>query len=490
MRKRGHPHFTIFRYPALVRGKPQSILRRYWPELLLVAAFLYFALRKLGTFPDAWADDGLFMIVARNLAEGNGYALPVFDELWNYPYILGIGPTIIWPAALFIWLFGFSVTVARIPMVLYLAAAAFVTYRYTKRIDSLTAARWATALLISFSAFINTGKPVLGEIPAFLFLMLGLIALDRGRGGWLCSVRAGVLFGLAVVTKLTFGLIYPALGFAWIFHLVRRDWKELRHVTLTSIVAVLTFAVFSPVLGYWDPGFIGELKQYGLADGGGDTLQVLRTQPDLLLRFQYLIFGLFFVLGSLGIYHRRRSLTRTHAIVLATVIALFVLFFLNGRGWYRHLLPAHLLLIPFLPAGVAAFTQRRFVAIVLTFFVAAQGWWQLTYRGSRLSPEAADAAVALDRQFRDRPLLITQPEIHARVLGNPRWHFLSEEFKIRTYPRFEDVPVQQEQHCLPILRKISADEAELYKGRLTPVHERYMLIEPQLPCEPQPQLQP
>src|SRR3989338_7740322 len=130
--------------------------------MALIGVALFFFTRELGTFPAAWADDSLFMIVA----------LPILDRPWSSPYILGVGPTLLLPVALAIKLFGFSVAIARLPMLDFLCATAFCMYIFTNHIAGRNAARWTSALLISLSAFVNTGKPVLGEVPVFFFLLL------------------------------------------------------------------------------------------------------------------------------------------------------------------------------------------------------------------------------------------------------------------------------------------------------------------------------
>lgn len=461
-------------------------LRSGWPELLLLAVGLYFFTRQLGAFPDAWEDDSLFMIVARNVAEGRGYTLPVLHDQWAYPYILAVGPTIIEPAALFIRVFGFSVAVARIPSVLFLLLATFAVYAYTTKIAGALAARWTTALLISLSAFVNTGKPLLGEIPAFFFLMGGFLVLDRGRSSWKWAAFAGLCFGLSVVTKLTFGILFPALAIAWLFLLARRDWHDLQRLTIVGLVAGAIFLLATPVLGYWDPGFLGELTQYGLADGGAETLQVLRVQPELLLRLPYLYFAATLALGLLGLWRARSRLSRAHAVTLLTFVALFMLFFLNSRGWYRLLLPAHLLLLPFVPIGAYALFKKYLGVAVLAFFITAQGYWQFTHMGARLSPEAIDAARILEEAYGERDILLTPPELYVRVMQNPHRFFLSNEFALRNGSRFAAVPLKPEQHCLPILQKMNADEedsARAAHAELTPVHRRYMLVEPPAACK-------
>lgn len=456
--------------------------KRTWPEFLIALAATFFFLRELGSFPEAWQDDSLFMIVARNLAEGRGYVLPVLDHLWWGSYFLAVGPTVITPSALSIKLFGFSIAAARLPMVGYLAAQTVATYVLASRIGSRWNARAATILLVSFSAFVNTGKPVLGEIPGVLCIVAALLVWPRER-----SIRqallCGTLLGLAFVTKTTMGIVYPALGCAWIVAVLRRDpaWKDL---LVVGIVSLLVIIPFMPILGMTDRGWLQEIVQYGAADGGSGMLRVLREQPWLLLRFQYVYaLGVILPLGILGIYTSRKSLGATRAVFLGTVIALFVLYFLNERGYFRHLLPAHLLLIPFVALGLRTLVHARIATVILTVFVLAQGLWQLDHRGSRRLNEAQGVAEILERDFRETRMVIEPPELFVRLSFNEHWLFLSEEFASRRFDRFPDLPMTQQEHCLPLLKKMGTSEQKNFSSqRIHKIADRYVILTPEANC--------
>lgn len=458
-------------------------IRPWLPELLLAAVALFFFYRELGTFPAAWADDSLFMVVAKRLATGHGYSLPALSQSWEHPFILGVGPTLIWPVALCIKLFGFSVAVARIPMTIYLIAAALLTYAFTDRYVGRREARWSTALLITLSAFVNTGKPVLGEVPGFVFLIAGLLLFERVAESWKWAATVGLLFGLAVVSKITDGLIFPALALAWGWAAIRKEWDDVKDITIVGIAALITFLIFSPFMGM-GPQFFLELRQYGLAGGGTRVLDVLQSQPELLTRFPYLFFGTLLALAIVGARSIRYDLSVTHRIILWSLIVLDILYFLNERGWYRHLLLAHLLIMPFVAAGAFRLLGSRMGKALLLFFVLSQSWWQLTYMGSRWIREAELAAEEIEKMHQDTSMVIEHPEVYVRLSENPRWMFLSDELKIRDFPVLENIPKTQDEHCLPILRKISEEDARQYGSRIQTVYRRYSLLMPEEGCTP------
>ena len=458
--------------------------KHWWPETLLTCAAAFFFLRELGTFPEAWLDDSLFMIVARNIAEGRGYSLPVLDQLWSNSYFLAVGPTVILPVALMIKLFGFSVTIARVPMVIYLAATTIAIYRYALHIGGKANAQWTAALLISFSAFVNTGKPVLGEIPALFFLLLALLFFPAIKKTPTYAIVCGTCMGLAFVTKTTMGLLFPALGVAWVIMIMQKDaaWKALMIIGAMALLAILPFAT---ILGMTDPGWLQEILQYGAAEGGTGFLRVLKEQPELLTRFQYLYaLGVIFPLGYIGLWKSRAKIGDAQMTFLLALVSLFLLYFLSERGYFRHLLPGFILLLPFVPMGATVIMNKRSAtASILSVFVITQGLWQLDHRGARRLNEAIPTASKLEEEFRDVHMVIEQPEVFVRLSANPNWMFLSEEFQMRSYDRFPNLPKTQDEHCLPLLRKIGGSEQESYaQGRLTRIGGRYMLITPLPDC--------
>ncbi len=133
-------------------------IRSLLPEAILLLFALYFSFRELGTFPAPWVDEGLFLQVARNIAAGRGYVLQVLTYQWPAPYILGVGPTLILPSAFTLWMFGDSVAAARAASAGTTVLVGIAFYIYCRTISGRKNALFATALLVSLSAFINTGE--------------------------------------------------------------------------------------------------------------------------------------------------------------------------------------------------------------------------------------------------------------------------------------------------------------------------------------------
>ncbi|MDD5026162.1 MAG: phospholipid carrier-dependent glycosyltransferase [Candidatus Peribacteraceae bacterium] len=462
---------------------PVRHLTRWLPETALLLILAFFALRELHTFPAAWLDDSLFMIVARALAEGHGYVLPLLGYDWPNPYILAVGPTLIGPAALSIKLFGTTVAAARIPMVIYLFLTAGTFFLYARMLFGRRSALWATTLVITLSAFVNTGKPVLGEVPAFFFLMLGLLCLHlRCRSAWF-TIATGIAFGLSVVTKLPYGLIFPALAVAAIFVAWKRQWHELRTIVVIWCIALFTLLAFAPFLGALEPGFFREINIFVF--GGGDDLvlmNLLRRDPFQLLRVPYLHYSLFFILGGVGFFRTRKEFSRTEAATIGTLIALFALYFLNGAGWYRQLLPSTLLLTLAVPSGAFVFLGKRLGITLLIVIMALQGWWQYTYRGSSRSTEAENAAKVVSERFRDTDLVFLAPDVFFRLDNNPHWLYQSIEMEQATRRPAEVSRRMEETQCWPVVNKVTEEQKQEWAKRLTPLSGRYFVIAPPSPC--------
>ncbi|MDA1209166.1 MAG: glycosyltransferase family 39 protein [bacterium] len=456
----------------------KKYIKHWLPEICIAAVALFFFTRELGTFPAAWSDDSLFMIISRAIAEGDGYNLQILGNDWLYPYTLAIGPALTLPVALFIKLFGFSVAVARIPMVIYLIASTITLYLFTERICNRATALWSTLLLVTLSAFVNTGKPVLGEVPAFFFLMLGLHFLTYNlQPTTYNAITIGLLFGLSVMTKLTFGLIYPAIGAAWLYALFTKNKTELHKLTIIGITAV---AVYVPWKYLEMSSASGLLKDFaflaGTEDGTGG-LSIVGGDHALLLRPQYLFFEVMLLLGAMGLWLKYKTMNKSVWYISATLIVLFTLYFLLGPGWYRHALLAHLLLIPFAVHAIRQVAPRYIGIGILTFFVLGQAYWQYDYRGSNRSTSGAKAAEYLVQNYSDTPLVIQQANIYVQLPRNDNWVFLTNPILTSRLPK-DLITMTNEQRCMGLVRGRTvedSDDIEVLAGK-------YVLIEPSKDC--------
>ncbi len=455
--------------------------RSWLPEILLVLLAGFFFFRELGTFPASWSDEGLFIIVAKMAAAGRGYVLPLLEHDWAYPYFLGVGPTLIYPSALSIQLFGLSIAAARLPMTLWLIAATSLFYWWTRTSLGRRRALWATALLVSFSAFVNTGKPVLGEIPGFAFVLAAFLCMGKDAK-W--PVASGLLLGLAIVTKITYGILLPALGVAWLVAAWNRNWREMGRLTAIGLLAFGTFMAWHMVelANTPESGLLQEIRNFVFGGGDNETLFFLRHRLHLLLTLPYVAYATFFVLGMTGLWLSRKRLGTSLTVTIGVGIALFTLYFLNGMGWYRLLLPGHLLLLPFVPSGAERIVGKRFAAVILTLIVIAQTAWQFDHRGSSTSTGGQDVAEYILRNFSEQNLLVEPTEVFARLPVNDHWLFLMPELSF-SLPEHYRVPTAA-QRCIPIIRKVNDEERAALGDRVRPLTGSYIAVAPPADCPP------
>jgi 4-amino-4-deoxy-L-arabinose transferase-like glycosyltransferase len=216
-----------------------------------LAAFLF--LYRLNVYPEPWYDEGSHLHVAKNYALNGIYADYSSEGIRYYGPAVGVGPTVMLPVAALFNLFGVSIPLARLAIVVYgfvaLAALYGLSRRFMGHWPALTAV--ALVLLSPGTDFPYNSRTVLGEVPGMAFLAAGLWLWLRPETRRLPGlVGAGVLLGLACITKNQFALfILPAMLLAWISDLVwyrRRGW--LYFVVPGLIAGALFFAWTAIVL--------------------------------------------------------------------------------------------------------------------------------------------------------------------------------------------------------------------------------------------------
>jgi hypothetical protein len=195
-------------------------------------------------------DDALISVAARNLAEGNGYALSVPYE--NNPVLdkfspgITTGPTLIIPAAIIIkivgntlWAPGF--TTATFCLILLL----FIIYFIKKRFN-LTFALLFSITLIIFLYNTTAGNHffhwflILGEIPATFLNILALIIVAYSPYRRKYVIIACLLFGLAFTTKML-----SLLGFlpllAWFLISLIREKNNRKLLMINYLLGIAIF---------------------------------------------------------------------------------------------------------------------------------------------------------------------------------------------------------------------------------------------------------
>jgi hypothetical protein len=453
-----------------------KFLRQWWPELLLIVTACFFTFRELTTFPAPWEDSSLYTIVARSIANGNGYALPLLGKDWLYPYFLSVGPAAIVPAAMSIKLFG----TGRVAMAIYLLLCSTTFYYYVRTIAGKNNARWATGLLVTLSAFVNLGKPVSGSVAALFYLFATLLLLhksDSRRN----AILVGLLLGLSLLSKITYFVVIPAFLLAVIAdhhakNIQRTGWRLMSVIIAMGIFLPWLFLEMSS-----HGGFTHFMIEVFIRNNGRDFLGAVLSKGALLMRFQYVYFLALFVLSCIGFFTIETELSRREKIVLICTIALFLIHFLIREGWYRLLLPVHVLLLPFVPSGTKKIFPKFWVPLLL-FFISAQFFWQLGHRGSSTSTGAFEAVAYITKNLTETNLLIRNSEIFARLPSNPHWFYYP---KLGTYELIpsELLELNSTQKCFSFIQKGRPQNPDEFQGAAKQISTGYYLIPPLKNCQ-------
>ena len=149
--------------------------------LLVAIALLLGA--HIGQYPWAAPDEVHHLVVARNLALHGSYASGHPDTgLTYFDSFDSVGPAVIGPLALAFKVAGVHLAVARLVMVAFFISLCGATFCFTRGLFGDWPGVAAVALLAGAYSSIYLGRTVYGEVPAYLFLLLGLLAWRRALG--------------------------------------------------------------------------------------------------------------------------------------------------------------------------------------------------------------------------------------------------------------------------------------------------------------------
>lgn len=233
-------------------SKQKDWRRRGW-MLVVGAVVLFLALYRLTDFPLTWFDEGSHLHVPKALVKYGVYADYSSEGFRYYGPTNGLGPTVLLPVAGVFRLLGIGLLQARLVMVVYLLVGLFLFYRLTV---SLEGDGWQSlAFLLLFASrgvsILEYGRQVLGEVPALVFLLGGLLVWWRSweKPSWGKLTLAGVLLGLSVVTKSQVLLFLgPTLALAWLANLLYYRLLPQRVFLLPGLVTAGLFAAWQAFL--------------------------------------------------------------------------------------------------------------------------------------------------------------------------------------------------------------------------------------------------
>jgi hypothetical protein len=340
-------------------------------QMLLIvatAAVVFLAVYRLADYPITWFDEGSHLHVPKALSSFGVYADYSSDGLRYFGPTLGVGPTVLLPIAAMFKIFGIGLLQARVVIVAYLLVSLYLFYRLARTFDNGTVAALALAFLISSRsiALLETGRQVLGEVPALCFLLGGfLVWFSAWDGRKERLVVAGLLFGAAVITKYQILLaIVPtfAAGLA-LNHLYYRGADSRVFVWPAGVTAAV-FAVWQLILVvYLGPqNSLQNFAALRAATAGAATvfsLPLMKRGMGELLAFKTfggaLAIGLLY--GALVSIPKAHKSQQWNALLLFAVITL-AWYVLASVSWLRY---------AFAGLAIAALFLAKFFVDLLQF---------------------------------------------------------------------------------------------------------------------------
>lgn len=233
-------------------------------------------------------------IVARNLAEGNGYTVDyIMDFVTYYPGISH--PEDRWPLGLptfisiFFVLFGVSTFIAKLPNILLFLLFVIVMFFILKKKYNMFIAFFASIFTLVNLNIFNWLKEPYNDINFLILINLCFVVISlwmtEPKGKCLCWL--GVLTGLTIVFKPTGLLLIPLFIFIIIVKMVEKKGNNPKKAIVKSVFLFLfiTLIVASPwfirnALLFGDPIFSMERIVGPLISGGAQQDESYRLLFD------------------------------------------------------------------------------------------------------------------------------------------------------------------------------------------------------------------
>ncbi|NLE45692.1 MAG: glycosyl transferase [Chloroflexi bacterium] len=317
---------------------------------IAIVAVLFLALYNLTSYPTTWFDEGSHLHVPKTLVRFGVYADYSSEGFRHYGPTVGVGPTVMLPIAAAFRLLGIGLLQARLVMVVYLMATVLVFYRLAYELGGRRMAWVAMALLISSRgvSLLEYGRQVLGEVPGLLFLTSGLGVWFVGwrRADWRRLMVAGLLLGLATITKNQYLLVLaPSLGLAWIANLLYYRTAPHRVFIVPGIIVAVCFALWQVyMILYLGPATASEnLESFRVATAGAAMVfspSLMKRGVSELLSHNVYLAALLPVLmyGSALALPRQREAQRWGVLLILVVVNL-VWYVVGSISWLRYAFP-------------------------------------------------------------------------------------------------------------------------------------------------------
>lgn len=413
--------------PFALVGAPPARRRPYYllVFLFLFAAPLFAAHLPLLTLPFYWDEIGQFIPTALDLLRSGAWVARSTLPNVHPPAV---------EAYLVLWykVFGFSIPVTRLAMLLVAATGLLITFLLSIDLSRGTdgfPAFLPPLFLLASPLFYTQSMMAQLDMPVMVFTLLALLLFIRKN-----YAAAAAVSVLVVLIKET-GIVGPLIFFLVLAF--RRDWKHAALFTAPAVALAGWLATLHHATGYWlgNPGF----AHYNV----GYALNPVRIALTFTRRIYYLFFAEFRWIGTLLVLFtawkchlfKEPAWKITIAIAVTTIVLVSVF---GGAELERYILPV--LPIFYIAVAIALTYVRKWVGIAATVglivgLIANLFWnppWPFPYENNyamvdfvRLQQLAARFA---DRNLRDRTIATAWP--YTAALRDPEYGFVQHNSKV------------------------------------------------------------
>lgn len=298
--------------------------------ILISLIFIQSITRVFNSFIDF--DEGYFLVVAQNLHDQLSYASnsQLFDPL------ISTGPTVLLPAALLI-----NSTNPLLPRLIILIFSMSIIFLAQTQVFSTFRQKIVYLILILITPlYFFFSSHLLGEIPAFAFILASLVLYQKGK-----YFTSGLLFGLSILTKNVYLFGIFALIFLYLNSKTKASLKQILKLSLSgATIPILMWELFRLA------SFSFNFNSYfnSLFNFGGYVSQMtgtpyLSTIVNRISMFEYVFFinGYLLLLivtfvFTLTIYHLTKKSPLVAALAFFGLIYLLYFIFIGMLAYYRH----------------------------------------------------------------------------------------------------------------------------------------------------------
>ncbi|KKT25834.1 MAG: hypothetical protein UW11_C0023G0024 [Parcubacteria group bacterium GW2011_GWA2_43_9b] len=445
---------------------------------------LFFSWQTLTTRPRLWTDESINIEMARNFSLFGKLDVIVKPGVFSghQAILQSTGYPVTASLALFFKLFGFGAVQARVYMLIWMALLLLLLLVFVKKVFGAFGAPWTILLIAGLAPFYANGRSVMGEIPGFIFLLLGVYFLWYRNDNRFIS---GVFFGLAAVARPSvYLLLLPALALG-VFLQKDRPVKRLLSVgsgMILPVVGWLLLAMPDPLaLSEW-AGLVSFYKNpFGGMSVWGNMSQNFfwLFQHSTLLYFNGLVAV---IMAAIFLNH---DFYGRHKNFLNFFIAYYIfalLYFLKSPGWLRYIIAGQLLVLAVLPPAWAAIIdklkfkegaiKKALVGVPLLFLIILQ-LFHLLYRSDLFYSETPQkVAEFINAQPADKTVgIINAPIVSALINPAGKWQII----KLLGLPVLGENPLALPPVDLPDLI-VSVKGSADFKEYENVAQEHYLLL--------------